>query len=93
MEADLAFHRVVIEGIGTRRLARAHDALRAEIQIFLAQRVNRYAFVLELVRQHRQLLGVIEDGGPSAAEAAIHERLGQSTTWLTRQTSPDAPRQ
>jgi hypothetical protein len=42
-EASLALHRAVVEGTSNRHLARAHQALRAKIQLLLAQLVNRYA--------------------------------------------------
>ena len=75
VEADLAFHRAVVEGTGNRHLARAYEALRAEIQLLFTQLVNRYATVPELAPQHRQLLTVIEEGAPPIAESAIREHL------------------
>ena len=86
--ADLAFHCAVVAGTGNQRLARAHQALRAEIQLLLTQLVNRYATVSQLARQHRELLAVIEAGDPAVAEATIREHLGQATAWLTRQAGP-----
>jgi DNA-binding FadR family transcriptional regulator len=89
VEADLAFHRAVVEGTGNRHLARAYEALRAEIQLLLAQLVNRYATAGELARQHRQLLAVIEQGDPPSAETAIREHLRQATAWLAGQAGPE----
>jgi DNA-binding GntR family transcriptional regulator len=82
VEADLAFHRAIVEGTGNQRLARAHEALRAEIQLLLSQLVNHYATVAELAQQHRQLLTVLEQGDPARAEAAIREHLRLATEWL-----------
>lgn len=82
VEADLAFHSAIVEGAGNRRLARAHESLRAEVRLLLAQLVNRYASVRELAKEHRDLLAAIEAGDPEQAEAAIRGHLGRATVWL-----------
>jgi DNA-binding GntR family transcriptional regulator len=82
VEADLAFHSAIVDGAGNRRLARAHESLRAEIRLLLAQLVNRYASVRQLAKEHRDLLAAIEAGDPDEAEAAIRGHLGRATVWL-----------
>jgi DNA-binding GntR family transcriptional regulator len=96
VEADLAFHSAIVEGTGNRRLARAHESLRAEMRLLLAQVVNRYATVRELARQHGELLETIERGDPARAEAAIRDHLEQAVSWLgehavTRSTPAEPP--
>ena len=83
VDADLAFHRAIIEAAGNRRLARAHEDLRAEMQLLLAQLASGYATPAEMARQHRALLAAIEQGDPAAAETAIRDHLGHATQWLT----------
>lgn len=87
VEADLGFHSAVVAGTGNQRLTRAHQALRAEIQLLLSQLVNRYATVSHLASQHRELLGIIEAGDPARAEATIREHLGAASDWLTGQAA------
>lgn len=82
VEADLAFHSAIVDGAGNRRLARAHEELRAEIRLLLAQLVNRYASARELAKQHTELLEAIESGNPSKAEAAIRDHFERATAWL-----------
>ncbi|MBV8723442.1 MAG: FCD domain-containing protein, partial [Candidatus Eremiobacteraeota bacterium] len=60
--ADLAFHCAVVEGTDNQHLARAYEALHSEIQLLLAQLVNRYATASDLAEQHSQLLDSIRRG-------------------------------
>jgi DNA-binding GntR family transcriptional regulator len=82
VEADLAFHSAVVDATGNRRLARAHEELRAETRLLLAQLVNRYASVRDLAQEHTELLKAIESGNPNKAEAAIRDHLERATAWL-----------
>ncbi|HEX6521880.1 MAG TPA: GntR family transcriptional regulator [Streptosporangiaceae bacterium] len=86
--ADLAFHCAVIEGTGNQHLVRAYEALHSEIQLLLAQLVNRYATASGLAEQHSQLLDSIRRGDPAAAETAIREHLRRGTEWLVGRQSP-----
>lgn len=89
IEADLAFHRAVVCGTGNARLVRAHDDLTSEILLSLAQLVEGYASVRELIAMHTELLEVIERGRPAKAEAAIRDHLERATAWLTAR-APEA---
>jgi DNA-binding GntR family transcriptional regulator len=91
VEADLGFHSAIVAGTGNQRLIWAHQALRTELQLLLAQLVNRYATVSGLARQHQDLLALIDAGDPARAEAAIREHLGNATAWLTRQPGAHQP--
>ncbi len=82
VEADLTFHRAIVYGAGNERLARAHEDLTSEILLSLAQLVEGYASVRELVAMHTELLEVIERGRPAKAEAAIRDHLEAATAWL-----------
>jgi DNA-binding GntR family transcriptional regulator len=98
VEADLAFHRAIVLATGNARLARVHEDLQAEIELCLAQLVQGYATVPQLVAQHAGLLKSIESGRPSSAEAAIREHLENATVWLIEHvatqesaTTPSSP--
>ena len=82
VEADFDFHRAVVDGVGNERLSRAHEQLRAEMRLCLAQLVNRYASVGELAKEHRELLERIELGDPATAEDAIRGHLERAVVWL-----------
>lgn len=91
VEADLAFHRAVVEGTGNARLARVHEDLQAEIELCLAQLAGSYATVRELAAQHGELLAAIESGRPARAEAAIREHLENATAWLIEHVATREP--
>jgi DNA-binding FadR family transcriptional regulator len=68
---------------------RAHDDLTWEILLSLAQLVEGYASVRELIAMHTELLEVIERGRSSKAETAIRDHLERATAWLTAR-APEA---
>ncbi len=83
VEADLAFHRAIVEGAGNSRLAAVHRDLAAEILLLLAQLMEtEYATVENLTAEHAEVLRAIEGGKPSSAEAAIRRHLEAATAWL-----------
>jgi len=95
VEADLAFHRAIVEGAGNSRLAAVHRDIAAEILLSLAQLMEtEYATVEDLTAEHTEVLRAIEGGRPSSAEATIRRHLEAATAWLvTRAGRPgDAPR-
>jgi DNA-binding GntR family transcriptional regulator len=86
--ADLAFHRAIVAAAGNRRLAQAYANLEAEIQLCLAQLVNRYATAAALAEEHTDLVRAIERGRPGPAEAAIRLHIERASAWLTRHAAP-----
>ncbi len=95
VEADLAFHRAIVEGAGNSRLAAVHRDIAAEILLSLAQLMEtEYATVEDLAAEHAEVLRAIEGGKPSSAEATIRRHLEPATAWLvSRGGRPvDAPR-
>ena len=95
VEADLAFHRAIVEGAGNSRLAAVHRDIAAEFLLSLAQLMeSEYATVEDLAAEHAEVLRAIEGGKPSSAEATIRRHLETATAWLvSRGGRPvDAPR-
>jgi DNA-binding GntR family transcriptional regulator len=83
VEADLAFHRSLVEGAGNSRLAAVHRDIAAEILLSLAQLMEtEYATVEDLADEHADVLRAIETGRPAGAEAMIRRHLEAATTWL-----------
>jgi len=90
VEADLAFHRALINGTGNARLMRAHRHLEIEILLCLAQLVRGYATVGQLAGEHEALLEAIEGGRAETSEAVTRQHLENATTWLIEHASADA---
>ena len=83
VEADLAFHRAIVEGAGNSRLAAVHRDLAAEILLCLAQLMaHDDATVENLTAEHAEVLRAIEGGKPSSAEATIRRHVETATAWL-----------
>ena len=83
VEADLAFHRAIVDGAGNGRLSGVHRDLAAEIRLSLAQLMEtEYASVQDLASQHADVLRAIETGRPAATEAVIRRHLEAATAWL-----------
>lgn len=90
VEADLAFHRAIVDGAGNSRLTAVHRDLAAEIRLSLAQLIETdYASVDHLVAEHSGMVAAIESGRPATAEVAIRRHLEAATSWLvSRSGSP-----
>ena len=91
VEADLAFHRAIVDGAGNSRLSGVHRDLAAEIRLSLAQLMEtEYASVQDLASQHADVLRAIETGRPAAAEAVIRRHLEAATAWLVNRSAGTA---
>ena len=83
VEADLAFHRAIVDGAGNSRLAAVHRDIAAEIRLSLAQLMETaYATVEQLTDEHAEVLRAVESGKPSATETVIRHHLEAATAWL-----------
>lgn len=85
VEEDFAFHRAMVAGVRSPRLARAHEMLCSEIRLsFVANIVEDGPSYL--IGEHRALLDVLRQGDPDKAEARIivhlDEGLARSLTRL-----------
>jgi DNA-binding GntR family transcriptional regulator len=74
VEEDFAFHRAMVAGVGSPRLARAHETLCSEIRLSFVANIREDGQDY-LVGEHRDLLDVIRRGDPEAAEARIVTHL------------------
>jgi DNA-binding GntR family transcriptional regulator len=90
VEADLAFHRAIVDGAGNGRLAAVHRDIAAEIRLSLAQLMEtEYATVEQLTDEHAGMLAAVESGDPADAETLIRRHLEAATAWLvSRGASP-----
>ncbi len=93
VEADLAFHRAIVDGAGNGRLGAVHQDIAAEILLSLAQLMETdYATVGDLAAEHAEVLRAIETGKPASVEAVIRRHLETATAWLvSRGARPGSP--
>jgi DNA-binding GntR family transcriptional regulator len=73
--ADAAFHRALVAGSPSPRLARMHGALMGEIELCIGQvQAHHLLDVADVVAQHQRILDAVLAGDPSAAAelAAAH---------------------
>ena len=94
VEADLAFHRAMVDGAGNGRLSAVHRDIAAEIRLSLAQLMEtEYATVEDLTAEHAEVLRAVESGEAGAAEAVIRRHLEVATVWLVRHGTPPSEEQ
>lgn len=74
VEEDFAFHRAMVAGVGSPRLARAHESLCSETRLSFVSNIKEDGWDY-LVGEHRDLLDVIRQGDPDRAEARINIHL------------------
>lgn len=73
--ADAAFHRALVAGSPSPRLARMHAALMGEIELCIGQvQAHHLLDVTDVAAQHQRILDAVLTGDPSAAAelAAAH---------------------
>ena len=89
VEADLAFHRAIVDGAGNGRLSAVHRDIAAEIRLSLAQLMEtEYATVEELTAEHAKVLQAVASGEMDTAEALIRRHLEAATAWLVSHGIP-----
>jgi DNA-binding GntR family transcriptional regulator len=75
IDADLAFHRALVDQVGSPRLSHAFAALHAELQLLNAQVERAFPDRAELGSQHRAVLDAVSSGDPEAARAAVRQHM------------------
>ncbi|CAN5566751.1 GntR family transcriptional regulator [soil metagenome] len=92
VDADFDFHRALVSGVGSPRLSRSHEMLCSEIRLSFVNTVKEDGPGY-LSGEHRELLGVLRAGDPSAAAErfAEHLRAGLEVTLAGIMASPSRP--
>lgn len=76
VQADVAFHRTLIDGLESDRLSRAHSAITNEIRLCLAQVQNAHLLApAEIAEEHQSILTAIRDGDVARAGEVGLEHL------------------
>jgi DNA-binding GntR family transcriptional regulator len=84
VDADMDFHRAIIEGAGSKRLARAYAGVQSEILLCMAQLRPHYDRPAEVALEHRELLEPIVAGDVELARSRMRVHLEEATENLTR---------
>ena len=91
VEADLAFHRAVVEASGSDHLVRIHALLMGELSLALAGNLNNEPPGL-MTGEHRRLLETFEGDDAEAAVAMLEEHLQEGLDIGTRVRVASEPR-
>jgi DNA-binding GntR family transcriptional regulator len=83
VDADLAFHRALVEAAGGPRLVRVHACMQCEIRLSLSQRRPALGDPADLAAGHRGLLDAIERGEAGRAIALMRDDLDRAARGLT----------
>lgn len=74
-DADLGFHRAIVESADSPRLLRSFTAMLSELQLVLAQTQQHYDDPCRVGREHREILEALVSGDPRTAESALRFHL------------------
>lgn len=73
--ADFAFHRLVVENAGNRRLLTVFDQIATELRIAMRLMGAATADWESLARSHRELIEALGTRDPAKAEAAVKQHI------------------
>jgi DNA-binding GntR family transcriptional regulator len=82
-DADLAFHRLLVDTAGNRRLSHYMATLAIETRIASLSAPEGYAVRRTVSPTYRALLDALAEGDAEAAVAAITQQLDEATRRLT----------
>ncbi|MFJ8791595.1 GntR family transcriptional regulator [Streptomyces sp. NPDC102462] len=85
VQADVAFHRALIDGLDSDRLSRAHSVIINEIRLCLAQVQNAHLLApAEIAEEHQTIITAIRDGDVTGAGEVGLEHLRHAERNLLR---------
>jgi len=80
-EADLSFHRAVVDAVGSPRLTQAHKLLTDQTRLVLGPS-RRYADRASMIAAHRALFASLRSQDPEAATTALADHLELGATRI-----------
>ena len=83
VDADMDFHRAVIDAAGSARMTRAYASVQSEILLCMAQLKPHYDHPDEVAQEHRDLLEPLVSGDLKLAEDRFRAHLDEATENLT----------
>ena len=82
-EADILFHRALVAGQPSSRLARMHDLLMGEVELCIGQvQAAHLLTAAEVGAQHQRILDAITAGDSDAAALLTHDHISRSRDAL-----------
>jgi DNA-binding GntR family transcriptional regulator len=79
-DADLDFHRAIVDALNSPRASRTFAALSSELRLAFRQLEDELRLPKSVAADHAELLATMEAGDPDAAEAAIREHLSAAAS-------------
>jgi DNA-binding GntR family transcriptional regulator len=83
VEADMRFHRGIMDATGSERMIRAYKALQSEVELLMVQLEPHYDRPAEVAREHDELLARVIEGQAARAERAFRKHISDATKNLT----------
>jgi DNA-binding GntR family transcriptional regulator len=84
VDADMDFHRAIIDGTGSERLARSYAAVQSEILLCMAQLRPHYQHPSEVAAEHRDLLEPLLEHRLEQAEERLRVHLNDAAANLSK---------
>lgn len=81
VEADIAFHRIIVEASGNRLLRQFWESMSLSTSTFLTVVMSRHNLD-ELAARHEPLLAALRTGDPALAEAAMRRHIEEPGEWI-----------
>lgn len=83
VEPDIAFHRSLVDAVGSRRTSGLYASLASEVRLCMAQVQDASLLPIDLIAsEHAQLLEHIENGDEDAAAHLLAEHIGRASERL-----------
>jgi DNA-binding GntR family transcriptional regulator len=84
VEADVAFHKTIIEASGNRLIIRFWESMRLEVTTFLTMAMSRRS-LHELAERHVVLLAALRVRDPILVETAMRRHIEEPGEWILNQ--------
>lgn len=85
VEADLRFHTLLVDAVGSVRLTRMHVALMGEMQLSMAQvRAHKLLEPDVIAADHQRIIDAVTNRDPGKATSAVVDHLERACAVLTR---------
>jgi DNA-binding GntR family transcriptional regulator len=83
VEPDMSFHRAIIDGAGSDRLARAYGTVQSEVLLCLVWLRPHYERPAQVAAEHEELIAALRDGDADRAELLFRAHLKEAAENLT----------
>jgi DNA-binding GntR family transcriptional regulator len=87
---DIAFHRALVTGQPSERLARMHSLIMGEVELGIGQvQSHQLMKPLEIVAQHQAILDAVSDGDPARAADLTRRHIANARDRLLSKYDAD----